>query len=291
MALTPQQLAHFDTFGFIVLRQLFAPDEMKEIIREFDAWLAQDLQEKSFTGEKRLAVASFIENSPGLWWLPEDDRIQEPIQQILGPDFVWRGSGANLYVGDTEWHRDAADIEVGFTRINCLFYLDPVGRDSGGLRLIPGSHREPFNSRMRPINFWRKKQVAKEGRIPQSDVDEFAAEFNITKDEPLFGVPPDEIPCHAAETQPGDVILFNMHTYHATYGGRTGRRMFGMNFASNPVTDDQVALIHRLTGIIRNSRKVMQHSSCDTLYPEKFLNSGRPRIQRMVSRLVELGIE
>ena len=40
MALTPQQLAHFDTFGFIVLRQLFAPDEMKEIIREFDAWLA-----------------------------------------------------------------------------------------------------------------------------------------------------------------------------------------------------------------------------------------------------------
>jgi hypothetical protein len=291
MTLTTQQLAHFETFGFVVLRQLFDPGEMAGIIREFHARLDEDLDGREFTGEIRLAVSSFIENSPDLWWLPEDDRIQEPVAQILGSDFLWRGSGANLYVGNTEWHRDAADLEVGFTRLNVIFYLDPVGNHSGCMRFIPGSHREPFNSAMRPINIWRKKQVAKEGRIPQSDVDEFAAEFNITEDEPLFGVLPDEIPCHGAETEPGDVVLFNMHTYHATYGGRTGRRMFAMNFASNPVTEAQIALIRRLTDIMRKGREVMQHNANDTLYPEEFLNSDRPRIQRMVSRLVELGLK
>jgi hypothetical protein len=291
MALTPQQLTHFETFGFILLRQVFSPDEMAQIVREFQQHLADDLQGKEFTGEKRLAVTSFIEKRPSIWWLPEDDRIYEPMEQILGPDFMWRGSGANLYVGNTEWHRDAADLELNFTRVNLVFNLDPVTRDSGCLRVIPGSHREPFHSQLRPLNYWRKVQVAGEGRIPQSDVDDFAREFNINEDDPLFGVEPCDVPAVAIESQPGDVAIFNMYLYHATFGGRTGRRMFTMNFTSNPSTDEQVALLRKHVEIGLNARKVMQHNGSTHLFDKAFLNSDRPKIKRMVSRLNELGIE
>ena len=34
--LTPGQIAHFETFGFLVLRQLFTPDEAATIKREAD---------------------------------------------------------------------------------------------------------------------------------------------------------------------------------------------------------------------------------------------------------------
>jgi len=291
MSLTAQQIAHFETFGFLLLRQIFSPDEMAEITHEFEARLKDDLQGEAFDGKKRLAVSPFIEKRPKMWRFVEDDRIYGPVEQLLSPDFMWRGSGANLYVGSTEWHRDAADLELNFTRVNFVFNLDPVDRNSGCLRVIPGSHREPFHSRLRPLNYWRKKQVAAEGRIPQQDVDDFAREFNITEDEPLFGVAPDEVPAVALESQPGDVAIFNMYLYHATFGGRTGRRMFAMNFTSNPKTDDQVALLRKHVEIGRNARKVMQHNASSGLFDKAFLNSDRPRIRRMVSRLNELRIE
>ena len=37
MRLTLQQHAHFDTFGFLVLRQLLSATEMERYSREFDA--------------------------------------------------------------------------------------------------------------------------------------------------------------------------------------------------------------------------------------------------------------
>ena len=43
-------------------------------------------------------------------------------------------------MGDSPWHSDwrrAGDYRV----LKIAFYLDPVDRDSGALRVIPGSHR------------------------------------------------------------------------------------------------------------------------------------------------------
>ena len=108
--LTTEQTSHFETFGFLLMR----------------------------------AVFGFIEKRPLLRRLAEDDRIYEPIQQLLGPGFAWIGSAGNLYVGDTGWHPDCRDLEYG--KIKVIFYLDPVGKDTGCLRVIPGSHRPPDQS-------------------------------------------------------------------------------------------------------------------------------------------------
>ena len=47
MQMTPQQHAHFDTFGYLVLRRLLSAAEMERYGREFDAghraWLGDQL--------------------------------------------------------------------------------------------------------------------------------------------------------------------------------------------------------------------------------------------------------
>ena len=289
--LTSQQKAHFETFGFIIRRQLLSPEEMAAFTREFEEVLNEDRHNKPFAGETRHAVSGFAEKRLLLRQLVEDDRIYLPIEQLLGPDFLWQSSDGNLYVGDTAWHRDAADLELNFKRIKVAFYLDPVGRDTGCLRVIPGSHRAPFHDELRPLNYWRKKQVILEGRSTQADLDKFVKEMNITEDEPLFGVDPRDVPCVPLESEPGDVVFFNQHLYHSAFGGANGRRMFTLNFAVNPTTDEQIALLRNHYEIDTRNRRVMQHTMSDRKYDEAFLYSDRPRIQGMVAKLIELGFE
>ncbi len=289
--LTSQQKAHFETFGFIIRRQLLSPEEMTAFTREFEEVLNEDRHNKPFAGKTRHAVSGFAEKRLLLRQLVEDDRIYLPIEQLLGPDFLWQSSDGNLYVGDTAWHRDAADLELNFKRIKVAFYLDPVGRDTGCLRVIPGSHRAPFHDELRPLNYWRKKQVILEGRSTQADLDKFVKEMNITEDEPLFGVDPRDVPCVPLESEPGDVVFFNQHLYHSAFGGANGRRMFTLNFAVNPTTDEQIALLRNHYEINAKNRRVMQHTMSDRKYDEAFLYSDRPRIQGMVAKLIELGFE
>ncbi len=124
--LTPAQISHFETFGFIITRQAFSPDEVADITRDFTDILEDDRKGQPFAGEQRHAVLAFVEKSPLLRKLVEDDRIYGLIEQLLGPNFVWRGSDGNLYVGDTAWHPDAVGIELNFTRIKVAMYLGSV---------------------------------------------------------------------------------------------------------------------------------------------------------------------
>ena len=41
---------------------------------------------------------------------------------------------------------------------------------------------------------------------------------------------PEEIPSFAIDNEPGDLIVGNFRTLHATFGGATRRRLFTMNY-------------------------------------------------------------
>ena len=62
----------------------------------------------------------------------DDDRIRDIPYNLLGPDFVYEGSGAHDHVGDTPWP---------LPHIKVSRYLDERRQDNGCLRVIPGSHR------------------------------------------------------------------------------------------------------------------------------------------------------
>ena len=54
--LTAEQQLHFETFGFLLMRQYFSRDEMDAFSRAFDELVSEDRQGQPFPGEKRQAV-------------------------------------------------------------------------------------------------------------------------------------------------------------------------------------------------------------------------------------------
>jgi ectoine hydroxylase-related dioxygenase (phytanoyl-CoA dioxygenase family) len=264
--LTPQQKAHFDTFGFIVLRQAFSPDEMQQISQQFDEVLNEDRNGQPFNGEKRQAVLGFVEKRARLTHLVEDDRIYEPLEQLLGPEFVWIGSDGNLYVGNTGWHPDGSNMS--YRRIKVAFYLDPVGKDTGCLRVIPGSHQLPLHETLKPL-----------------------MERRSDPDWAPFAATPPDVPCFPLESQPGDVVFFNQNLWHAAFGGRTGRRMFTLNFGAKPTDDSHVDYLVRVYQSNLKHVEQMQYTQTSRVYEDAFLHSDRPRLQGMVEKLLELGFK
>ncbi len=261
--LTTEQISYFETFGFMVMKQYFSPEEMDAITCKFDELIEADRKGKPFDGKERQAVADFAEKSPLVMNLIEDDRIYEPIEQLLGPDFMWAGSDGNLYVGDSGWHSD--DSVPGYDRIKVAFYLDPVTKDTGCLRVIPGAHRVPLHADLKRLGLKRTEP----GLL-------------------AFGVKGADVPAFPLESEPGDVVFFHHNMLHASYGGRTGRRMFTVNFYANPTTDEQRDFVRWAWGLHQSERSEKR------VLGEAFLSSVRPRIKRItsstVAKVTELGL-
>ena len=84
--LTEQQVSHFNTFGFLIFRQFFKPDEMKTINAEVESRLAST---KRFTAPDDapayMSWPNLGPDTPFLAGLPEDPRICGTAEQT-----VWR---------------------------------------------------------------------------------------------------------------------------------------------------------------------------------------------------------
>jgi ectoine hydroxylase-related dioxygenase (phytanoyl-CoA dioxygenase family) len=77
---------------------------------------------------------------------------------------------------------------------------------------------------LQPLRIGRTRQTIHEGRQSPQALDEYR-DKGIDVDAQAFGTAPDQIPAYAAESQPGDVVMFHLNLYHASFGGKTGRRM------------------------------------------------------------------
>ena len=177
--LSQHRLDFFDTFGYLAFPGLFN-DCIDKIIEEFeDIWVKSG---RTHDKINRSALIQFPDQSKYLSSLLDDHRIH--------------------YVGDTSWHSDGFN-QRPVKSIKLAFYLDPVTKNSGALRVIPGSHR---------------------------NIDSFGdlLESHLTSD--IFGMTGDQIPAVALESNPGDVLVFNHRIKHSSWGGSDARRMFTMNF-------------------------------------------------------------
>ena len=200
--LTTEQLAFFDTFGYLVLPGLLK-DRIDEIIREYEAiWSARGGGHggKPHEGKARSCIVQFIDLSERLSSLLDDPRVHGLATSILGEDFNYTGSDGNYYAGDTGWHSDGWH-PMNRVHIKIALYLDKLTRDTGALRVIPGSHR----------------------------VGDTYAEALQQKGMQPFGLHGRDIPAMALETTPGDIAVFNHNTKHAAFGGGGWRRMFTIN--------------------------------------------------------------
>ena len=139
---TKEQLAYFDTFGFIKFPGAFR-DEADRIIEAFESvWSSQGggHNEQSHDYKRRSAILPFIDQSEYLSSLIDHPLIDGFASAVLGPDYNYTASDGNFYVGDTNWHSD--NFAQKYMNIKVAFYLDKVTKETGCLRVIPGSHRK-----------------------------------------------------------------------------------------------------------------------------------------------------
>ncbi len=154
--LTEAQIAHFQTFGFLVIRQAFTRSEVEALIREADAAYAEK-SDREKDGSSSMWTSESVEERPALMKLMEDDRIYLSIGGLLDRDFIWNGSeimwGIDPKLADHTWHFDGhkTSRNLDYPRTKVMLYLDPQRKDTGALRVIPGSHRILFTKSCSPF--------------------------------------------------------------------------------------------------------------------------------------------
>ncbi len=195
-----QLAAHLDTFGFVVLRDLFAPAALgHELDRCLREGFAGDHRNSGAAGNSFRYLPMMCEDTPASLALAV--QLAPIVGELLGgPALPGRAKGTE-YHGATAWHRDADGPPRS---LGALCYLDPLTSHTGALQVLPGSHAPDFAAAI--------------------------AEFLRAGGEP---------PGLALATAPGDVILLDERLYHASTGGQR-RRQWRVDFVPERAADDEL---------------------------------------------------
>jgi len=212
--LSKHQLDFFDTFGYLGFPGLLK-DCVDKIIEEFeDVWVKAG---RTHDGKTRSALVPLADQSEYLSSLLDDPRIHDIASSICGEDFNYYSGDGNYYVGDTKWHSDGYNTRP-VKSIKIAFYLDPVRKNTGALRVIPGSHKtDDTFAKLLHSHLKSAEGNPSDGLMIDTPV--------------LFGITGDKIPAVAFESNPGDILVFNHNIKHSSWGGSDRRRMFTMNFS------------------------------------------------------------
>ncbi len=255
--LTDAQIRQFHAFGYLLLPRWFTTEQAAMMKQEADDIMIEARGGNPLDGKALMQVHPFFELRPFLSKLLDDDRVYGLGEDLVGPGFALDGTEGNYYVGDTPWH-GAQGQYMHLREIKIVFYLDRLTKDSGALRVIPGTH------------------------IPTEP--DHLAELRPRNDDPdfrPFGLHPHDVPAVALETEPGDVVIFTEDTLHGAFGGHAMRRHMAVSFFRLPKTQVQHAFLREQYESARWSFHPTQ--SC--------LNSDSPRVRRLVEPLVQLGHE
>lgn len=197
--LTTAQADHFTTFGFAVLRGFLA-DRVSALHAEVDAAIrdayAATYDERvidGISGHYLPMAARLTPVSASL--VCDDPRFIDAAGQLLGGPVIPECPEGVLYFAEAGWHTDDG---IGVRGVKFAAYFGQLAAGTGALRLVPGSHHPEQHARLAA---WQRRQ-------PPVRSDAEAAAYRAS------------IPGYAADTTPGDVIAFDLHTWHASFGGR-----------------------------------------------------------------------
>ncbi len=218
--LTDQQLAHFRTFGFVILKDLFTEEELETLNAEFDYAGERASSYDPFDGSKRHIFNFRGEDGPLFVSLTEDPRFAGTAEQIYGGNFFATNcaGGIRFVNKGTKWHPDT--VHKGQHGVKFGFYLQPLRADSGALRVIPGSHLDPLHNDLREVR--AKQKLGGAHPVKQA----------------LGGV--ENVPSYPCETDPRDVVAFDLRLWHASWGGFEDRKMCQVVFYHTPENAEEM---------------------------------------------------
>jgi hypothetical protein len=225
--ITDSDIAFFEIFGYLHIPGYFA-DEIGWITAEFEAaWAA--LPGVVHDGSQRTIYPGvFVGATPRLAALIEHPKVAAICRGLLGEGYGFHGGDGNFYSGDTGWHSDAFaqwPEKTTARHLKIAFYLDPLTRDDGALRVMPGSHHEGDRY----------------CELLQREAPPWMSDRRLKVDGR-------DLPAAAIESRPGDLVCFDHRTKHAAFGGGGRRRMFAMNWiegALTPAKREAILAIYR----------------------------------------------
>jgi hypothetical protein len=209
--LLPQQIAYFETFGFLRVTGLFRDcvdllrEGFEEIFSREQPWVTN---EELHLEERRSIIPAFVQRSPKLAWLLDDDRVHGVVSALMPGAYEYCESDGNLFDCESSWHPDTYSAPLTRFHVKLSFYLDSLTGENGAIRMIPGTnhHRTPY-ARLLRRNLEHHSEI-----------------------EGIYGVRYNEIPSWTLENEPGDLIVWNFRTIHGSFNGGERRRIFSINF-------------------------------------------------------------
>jgi hypothetical protein len=211
---TDADAAHLRTFGYVVLRRALDPGPLAD---ELDRAL-RDGSRTTFSvdggpGVSGAYVPMMVERTPVSVGLL--DRFAVDAAALLGRTVLPLRAKGVRYAANASWHRDS---ELPIASIGFAAYLEPLDAGNGALRVLPGSHHGAYG------------EAVAAHLAPADDVDPAAAVAAL--------------PGVVVDTEPGDVIVFDEHLFHASVGGRD-RRQGRVDYVVDPLGADEEAAARR----------------------------------------------
>jgi len=259
---TAAQKTFFETFGYLHLPGLMKAD-IGWIIEDYEAvWSSRPDIVHGAKGRQTSFPATFVLETPRLSTLIEDPRIEPLLNLLLGDTWTLNGGDGSLYDGDTQWHSDIAlwEDESLVRNVKVAFYLDPLTRETGALRVIPGSHL--FGDRY---------------------CAQLSTNFNDMKHN--LGIDGSQVPAVALECQPGDVVMFDHRLKHASFGGGKRRRLMNLNVMESIHNEAQKEAMRNLFRFYRDTHDVKWE------FDKKKVDAMPPERMRHFAMTLEIGKE
>lgn len=191
------QIAHFKAFGFVVLRGLLDEHETATLTAEVTTALGEafggvgtDTDPDNTGGIRGDYLPLTVDRAPlSQALLADDPRLFQGAADLLGGPVVPTPPIATCFTSNAGWHTDQGPAIGG---VKFLAHLQPRTAEDGALRVIPGSDEPGFAARLRSYS---------------------------AVDPASQGFPGWPVPDVALATEPGDVIAFDLHLWHASTGG------------------------------------------------------------------------
>ena len=216
---TPEERAAFERDGWVVLRGLLAPDELAELERLYQRFLAREIRVSGrdfcdMAADYGRPIEEFsIVNvmlprryHPPLAGNLYERRAADVAAQLCGPDLdldydqlVAKPPGKADAV--FHWHQDLAYWPVTPDTRTASFWmaLDETDLDNGCVQFVSGSHREPHLRTHAPLHGDREKSHTLVATLDAGDT---------------------PVP---ARLHPGDVTVHHERTLHGSGGNTSGR--------------------------------------------------------------------
>jgi hypothetical protein len=266
--LSAAEVTQFRIFGFLVLRSYFSPAEVARLDGEFTRGFESPYAGMPFDGTAHHWALMTTAATPFYASLLEDPRFVGVAEQLYGVDVIGVMCDANRFIDDTIWHADTPGVH--HYGLKFTFYLQPLRADAGALRVVPGSHARSFHEAMQRFMNEARPDIA-------------------------------EIPAYVFESQPGDVIAYDLRLWHASLGGFKDRRHCSLFYFNDPKTPEERAAMHEQDLLVRAHFAEIQrsrpHRNGDgpayesPMFDATWLENreGSQRRARWIQRLRELG--